>query len=232
MYKVGWFYENDQINTDINPVDPKSRPLQATASDILGLEYKEVIPKIIKPERPNRYGKKFVCFSPHASASAKYWHNEQGWQTVINYIKNVLGYEVVMISKEQYDSNWETSKLPGNKKFENIIDATGDFPIEERMADLLNCEFFIGVGSGLSWLAWALGKQVIMISGFSDVWAEFETNCARIINKEVCNSCFNNFKLDAGDWNWCPAHKDTPRHFECTKKIPSSWVIDAINQIK
>ena len=71
-----------------------------------------------------------------------------------------------------------------------------------------------------------------MISGFSDVWAEFETNCARIINKEVCNSCFNNFKLDAGDWNWCPAHKDTPRHFECTKKIPSSWVIDAINQIK
>jgi len=232
MYRVGWFYENDQINTDVNPLDPKSRPLQATASDILGLEYKEVIPKIIKPERPNRYGKKFVCFSPHASASAKYWHNEQGWQTVINYIKNVLGYEVVMISKEQYNSSWETSKLPGNKKFEGIIDATGDFPIEERMADLLNCEFFIGVGSGLSWLAWALGKQVIMISGFSDVWAEFETNCARIINKEVCNSCFNNFKLDAGDWNWCPAHKDTPRHFECTKKIPSSWVIDAINQIK
>ena len=136
-----------------------------------------------------------------------------------------------MISKEKYDSDWETSKLPGNKKFEGIIDATGDFPIEERMADLLNCEFFIGVGSGLSWLAWALGKKVIMISGFSDTWAEFETNCTRIINKDVCNSCFNNFKLDAGDWNWCPAHKDTPRHFECTKQIPATWVVDAINQI-
>ena len=45
-----------------------------------------------------------------------------------------------MISKEQYDINWETSKLPGNKKFENIIDDTGDFPIEERMAYLLNFE--------------------------------------------------------------------------------------------
>ena len=88
MYKVGWFYDGDKINLDHNPVDPKSRPLQATASDILGLEYKEVVPKIIKPERPNRYGKKFVCFSPHASASAKYWHNEQGWQAIINYIKN------------------------------------------------------------------------------------------------------------------------------------------------
>jgi autotransporter strand-loop-strand O-heptosyltransferase len=231
MYKVGWFYDKDVINLDHNPVDPKSRPLQATASDILGLEYKEIVPKIIKPERPNRYGKKFVCFSPHASASAKYWHNEQGWQAVINYIKNVLGYEVVMISKEKYNDNWETSKLPGNKKFEGIIDATGDFPIEERMADLLNCEFFIGVGSGLSWLAWALNKKVIMISGFSDVWAEFETNCTRIINKKVCNSCFNNFKLDAGDWNWCPAHKDTPRHFECTKQIPATWVVDAINQL-
>lgn len=231
MYKVGWFYENDIISLNHNPIDPKSRPLQATASDILGLEYKEVVPKINKPNKPNRYGKKFVCFSPHASASAKYWHNEQGWQTVINYIKNVLGYEVVMISKEFYESEWETNKLPGNKKFEGIIDATGDFPIEERMVDLLNCEFYIGVGSGLSWLAWALDKQVIMISGFSDEWAEFKTKMSRIINKDVCNSCFNNFRLDAGDWNWCPAHKDTPRHFECTKQIPSSWVVDAINQL-
>ena len=232
MYKVGWFYDGDKINLDHNPVDPKSRPLQATASDILGLEYKEVVPKINKPNKPNRYGKKFVCFSPHASASAKYWHNDTGWQTVINYIKNVLGYEVVMISKEFYESEWETNKLPGNKKFEGIIDATGDFPIEERMADLLNCEFYIGVGSGLSWLAWALDKQVIMISGFSDEWAEFKTKMSRIINKDVCNSCFNNFRLDAGDWNWCPAHKDTPRQFECTKKIPATWVVDAINQIK
>ena len=232
MYQVGWFYDDQKIKLDHNPVDPKSRPLQATASDILGLEYKEVIPKINKPNKPNRYGKKFVCFSPHASASAKYWHNDTGWQTVINYIKNVLGYEVVMISKEFYGSDWETSKLPGNKRFEGIIDATGDFPIEERMADLLNCEFYIGVGSGLSWLAWALNKHVIMISGFSDTWAEFETQCTRIINKDVCNSCFNNFKLDAGDWNWCPAHKDTPRQFECTKQIPATWVVDAINQIK
>jgi len=232
MYKVGWFYDGNKINLDHNPVDPKSRPLQATASDILGLEYKEVVPKINKPNKPNRYGKKFVCFSPHASASAKYWHNDTGWQTIINYIKNVLGYEVVMISKEKYDSDWETNKLPGNKKFEGIIDATGDFPIEERMADLLNCEFYIGVGSGLSWLAWALDKQVIMISGFSDEWAEFKTKMSRIINKDVCNSCFNNFRLDAGDWNWCPAHKDTPRQFECTKKIPATWVVDAINQIK
>jgi autotransporter strand-loop-strand O-heptosyltransferase len=231
MYKIGWFYDGDKINLDHNPVDPKSRPLQATASDILGLEYKEVVPKINKPNKPNRYGKKFVCFSPHASASAKYWHNDTGWQTIINYIKNVLGYEVVMISKEKYDSDWETSKLPGNKKFEGIIDATGDFPIEERMADLLNCEFYIGVGSGLSWLAWALDKQVIMISGFSDEWAEFKTKMSRIINKDVCNSCFNNFRLDAGDWKWCPAHKDTPRQFECTKKIPATWVVDAINQL-
>jgi autotransporter strand-loop-strand O-heptosyltransferase len=231
MYQVGWFYDDQKIKLDSNPVDPKSRPLQATASDILGLEYKEVVPKINKPNKPNRYGKKFVCFSPHASASAKYWHNDTGWQTIINYIKNVLGYEVVMISKEKYDSDWETSKLPGNKKFEGIIDATGDFPIEERMVDLLNCEFYIGVGSGLSWLAWSLDKQVIMISGFSDEWAEFKTKMSRIINKDVCNSCFNNFRLDAGDWKWCPAHKDTPRQFECTKKIPATWVVDAINQL-
>jgi hypothetical protein len=36
-----------------------------------------------------------------------------------------------MISKEKYDDAWETAKFPQNKKFENIIDATGDHPIED-----------------------------------------------------------------------------------------------------
>ena len=67
-----------------------------------------------------------------------------------------------------------------------------------------------------------------MISGFSSEWTEFTTNVKRVINKDVCNSCFNNYKLDAGDWNWCPAHKDTPRQFECTRKISPESVIESI----
>ena len=50
----------------------------------------------------------------------------------------------------------------------------------------------------------------------------------KIINKNVCNSCFNNFKLDAGDWNWCPQNKGTTRQFECTKTISSEYVIQEL----
>lgn len=89
-------------------------------------------------------------------------------------------------------------------------------------------ELYIGVSSGLAWLTWALNKPTLMVSGFSSEWTEFSSKMTRIINKDVCNSCFNNHKLDAGDWDWCPSHKDTPRQFECTKKISPEIVIEGI----
>ena len=36
--------------------------------------------------------------------------------------------------------------------------------------------------------------------------------------------------LDAGDWEWCPDHKNTPRQFECTKSIKPEQVIESINK--
>ena len=230
MYKIGWFYENesDRLDGFQQPQDPKSIPLQQTATNILGLEYKEIIPRMDYQIKERPWEEKYICISPHASAGTKYWHHPTGWQTIINYINNVLGYKVVMISKEKYNDAWETNKLPLNKKFENIIDATGDHPIEDIINILHHSELYIGVSSGLAWLSWAIQKPVVMISGFSADWTEFTTNIQRIINKDVCNSCFNNYKLDAGDWNWCPVHKDTPRQFECTKKIKPETVIEGI----
>jgi hypothetical protein len=80
-------------------------------------------------------------------------------------------------------------------------------------------------------LAWAIGKNVVMISNFTNEDHEFVSNCIRITNPSVCNGCWNNpkFKFDKGDWNWCPEHKNTERHFECHKSIS---VDDVINGIK
>jgi len=231
MYEIGWYYDdNDNLDKFKQPYDPKQFPLQQTATNILGLEYKEVIPKIDYQVKDRPWKEKYICISPHASASAKYWHHPEGWQTIINYINNVLGYKVVMISKEKYNDNWETNKLPLQKKFENIIDATGNHPIEDIINILHHSEMYIGVSSGLAWLSWSIKNPVVLISGFSSDWTEFTSNVERIINKDVCNSCFNNFKLDAGDWNWCPVHKDTPRQFECTKKISPKAVIKGITR--
>ena len=102
-----------------------------------------------------------------------------------------------------------------------VIDRTGDLPIEDRISDLLQCEFFIGLGSGMSWLSWSLEVPTVMISGFSLPSMEFLDKTLRIINKNVCHGCFSNteHKFDRGDWWWCPVHKGTDRYFECTRTI-------------
>ena len=94
-------------------------------------------------------------------------------------------------------------------------------------------KFLIGLSSGLSWLAWAMGKHVVMISNFTSSDHEFTSNCTRITNRSVCSGCWNKpeFKFDKGDWNWCPEHIGTPRQFECHTSITSKMVIDKIQNL-
>jgi autotransporter strand-loop-strand O-heptosyltransferase len=96
---------------------------------------------------------------------------------------------------------------------------------------MASCEFFVGLGSGLSWLAWACELPVVLISGFSEEYSETTLDTYRVINKNVCTGCFNRYRLNASDWNWCPDHQNTERQFECTKEITSQMVIDKINEV-
>lgn len=219
MYKIGWFYKDGEFDVARNPHEFKKQPLQKTSSDILGLEYKETKPIIRKPKVEK---KKKVGIGLHSTCQAKYWNNPSGWQSVVEYL-NGLGYEVVLYSRENdgYMGNYHPT---GITKFESGS-------IERLIEDLLTCEFFVGLGSGLSWLAWSLDLPVVLISGFSEEYSETVSNTYRVINKNVCNGCFNNHRLDSGDWNWCPVHKGTERQFECTKQISPEMVINKINQI-
>jgi autotransporter strand-loop-strand O-heptosyltransferase len=219
MYRLGWFYDGDNINFTMNPRDFRTIPLQQTASDILGLEYNEVKPKLNLPNIPK---KKKVGIGIHSTAQAKYWNNPTGWQEVVNYLNN-LGYEVMVYSREE-------DGYMGNKQPHGVTKFCGG-SIQEVINDLASCELFIGLGSGLSWLAWACKLPVVLISGFSEKFAEMEKDCYRVINENVCHGCFNRDRLDAGDWNWCPILKGTDRQFECTKKITSEMVINKVNKI-
>jgi len=219
MYKIGWFYKDGEFDVAKNPSDFKKLPLQKTASDILGLDYKETRPllNIPKVER-----KKKVGFGLHSTCQAKYWNNPTGWQEVVDYL-NSLGYEVILYSRENdgYMGNFHPK---GITKFE-----AGS--TERLIEDMASCEFFVGLGSGLSWLAWSLKLPVVLISGFSEEYSETILDTYRVINKSVCNGCFNRHRLNASDWNWCPDHQGTERQFECTKNITSQMVIDKINQV-
>lgn len=219
-YRLGYFDPNDR---NLAPIDNRTINLQKTASDILGLEYVDIRSKAVVKNKTRPLSEKYVCISTSSTAGAKHWQNNGGWQKTVDYL-NLMGYKVVVIQKEPLnymDLKGLTNVLhPETKTLDDAINW------------LTNCEFFIGLGSGISWLAWSLNKKVVLISGFSKKFAEFETPY-RIINESVCNGCWNNqtHKFNPGDWNWCPEHKNTSRQFECTKQITFDMVKEQINKL-
>jgi autotransporter strand-loop-strand O-heptosyltransferase len=221
-YKIGWFSGGNLKmpwggDRNIQPNNYITIPLQQTITDILGLNYKEIKPKITIPNMKRPIEEKYVVIAEHSTANAKHWHYKNGWQTIVNYL-NSMGLKVMVISKQ-------------GTTLQKIKNETGDQSLEKRINQIYHSEFMIGVGSGLSWLAWATGKKVVMISGFSKPFCEFK-DCIRIFNDKVCNGCFNDtrYVFDRGKWNWCPAHENTDRMFECTKTITPEMVIQEIEK--
>ena len=230
MFVIGWHYNGGKINYNRNRSNFRLLPLQQTATDILNLPAAEIRPKLAINQLNTNIPSPYVVIAPHGSAHSKYWNHPGGWQKVIDFLKSI-GYNVVIITKEKLGDPWHDSKLGGT--LINVIDKTGDLPLDDRIADILNCDLFIGIGSGLSWVSWALGVKTMLISGFSEPYSEFG-DCIRIHteNESICSGCYNKFKLDAGEWDWCPMHIDNPeRIFECSKSIEPERVIKEISKI-
>ena len=205
--------EANGINSprDKHPRDWRTIPLGAIAADQLGIEYRETKPWLAKEFLEKRpLTKKTVCIATESTAQAKYWNHPTGWQDLIDGLHS-RDIDVLYVSKE------ETS-LRGVEHIPDLVEAARAI----RGAGL-----FIGISSGLSWLAWALDVKVCMISGFTWEFVEFDCDI-RIINKSVCSGCWTWAEFDRGDWNWCPQWKGTDRHFECTKTIEPARVLDEI----
>lgn len=222
MYTIGLFYNEDgSVNTLKNLKDPKSVTMQQMASDILGFSKREIKPKLKQRVVKKGDNVKQVTIAIHGTAQSKYWNNPNGWQEVVDWL-NGRGYSVKLLSKEG-------DNYMGNKTPNGVIQHPSG-PIEGVMDEMLKSEAFIGIGSGLSWLSWALDVPTVLISGFSYKWAEMD-DCIRIASpRGKCEGCFNRIRLDAGDWNWCPDHKGTERQFECTKSITSEIVINELEK--
>jgi autotransporter strand-loop-strand O-heptosyltransferase len=220
MYRLGWFYENDVPNYDKNKTDFTKIPLQQAATDIFGLDYEEIRPRIKKTE-PMKSERPYICIANHSTAQSKYWNNPTGWQELVDYVKS-KGYDVYLLSKE-------SDGFMGNKNPDGVIKVDGK-SLEEISSILLGSKLFVGLGSGLSWLSWALNVPTVLISGFSEPYQEMQS-VYRVINESVCHGCFARHTFDKGDWNWCPDHKGTERQFECTKSITFDMVKPKLDMI-
>lgn len=178
IYAQYYIGTSNEENEKYTPLRTGSDPLQKTACDILGLEYQEIRPDLenLVANTNRKIKEKYVCISEFGSDNKKMWKEGlDGWQKVVDFL-NKHGYKVVVISKEK-------------TQLKNIIDLTGNYSIYDRMIDLYHSEFFIGVSSGLSWLAWSVNKHVMLISDVTPINHEFLSNCTRI-------SCNNLDKVD------------------------------------
>lgn len=209
MYKIGWFYDSNK-----EPVLPNTIPLQQAATNILGLDYTEIRPEIIGKEE-SVVVMPYVTIATNSTAGCKFWTRE-GWQEVINYLHGE-GYLVFNTSKE-------------SNPFDNCQTLV-DTSLPRTMSAIYNSKFFIGLSSGLSWLAWALETPVIMISNFTEEGHEF--SCHRVTNTNVCHGCWNDpqFKFDRGNWTWCPINEGTDNQFICHTSITSEMVIKEIKKL-
>jgi autotransporter strand-loop-strand O-heptosyltransferase len=206
MVEFGWFWENDK-----EPEHPATIPLQKAASNIVALDFKEIQPRIAFTPSESPIENKYICISTRSTSQCKHWYY---WKELIIDLKE-MGYRVIEMSQEADDNGAEFLE---DKSLANVMNY------------LHHAELFIGLSSGISWLNWGIGKKTIMISNFTTPDHEFQSNCVRLINKDVCNGCWNNpvFKFNKGDWNWCPEHEETPRHFECHKSITKDRVLETI----
>lgn len=222
-YYMGLFFKGD---VDNQPIDFRYIGLHRTAGYILNVDPADIPPRF-NLSAPRKIKEKYVVIAAQSSSQAKYWNNPFGWLKTIEFLKE-NGYRVLCIDKEKVHGtglNW--NYIPYGAE-----DFTGDIPLQERINLIKDADFFIGLSSGLSWLAWGCKVPVLMISGFTHPTNEFATPY-RVINYHACHSCWNDMRedFDHYDFLWCPRHKGTERHFECTRLISPDQVINTIKKI-
>lgn len=204
------------------PDDSRRWSPYMSAKAILGLHH-TAKPIHYYPTASRQVHERYVCIAVQASGIMKRWLYPDGWDIVVEYLKS-LGYRVLCIdgANKVVENGYEITMPAGAEDF------TGMHPLMERINLLAYADFFIGLGSGLSWLADACNIPVVLISGFSLPIGEFDTPY-RVYNQLVCHGCYNDVKV-----NWkeiCPYHRGTEREFECSKLITPLQVVQAIDRL-
>ena len=206
VYRIGWF-RKDNTWQDFNrhPNQPNLVPLQQAATDILGLDFKELNHGIDFKKEEHPIKKKYVAFGPNATAGCKEW-DYNNWVSLSKMIKE-LGYEVITLTQKPFH-------------IDGVINIWQE-PLSEVANYLYHAEAFVGLGSGLSWFNWALGNHTFMVNGFARPEHEFTSNVTRIYNDNTCIFCWNDevFVFEGGDWDWCPVYKGTKKQHICQRSI-------------
>ena len=193
---------------------------------------------------PPQIKSKYVVIGVHSTAQFKYWNHPQGknvqssspnWELLTKMLKK-KGYTVLCFEKNEFYGGTGQTIINGlPKSSNNKIGKSW----EEIISHLKHAKLFIGLSSGLTWLAHSLNTPVCMIANFTKDYNEIGLECEdyiRITNPDVCHGCMNavgdKYTFDSNNWNWCPEHEGTAREFECHKSIIPQEVFNILLEEK
>lgn len=222
-YRIGLFFGGNDTH---QPIDFRQTGFHRIAGHILGVDPREEAPRL-NLSAARTITEPYVCIAVQSTSQAKFWNNGHGWAEVVAHLKS-LGYRVLCIDREaRTGRGFVWNHIPYGAE-----DFTGNLPLQQRVDLLRHASFFIGLASGLSWLAWAAQIPVVLISGFSLPGAEFYTPW-RVFSSHGCSGCWDSLHetFDHQDFFWCPRHKGTDRQFECTRLITGKQVCGVTDRL-
>ena len=247
-YRIGMFYGTKEKDDYYNqPIDYRICGLSNIAAHILGISYDDIVNYQNEKPRINKkalYDKDkliadlgikrhYIVIATKTTCYAKHWLNPYGWNDVIEHFQN-KGYDIVCIDRDTVTVGTEKENPSHFAAFTtppNCINDVGNKPLMERLSVIYYADAFVGLSSGLSWLAWLTDTPVVMISNFTAPHNEFYTPY-RVMNLGVCNSCWNDGKekFINSDFFYCPRHRNDKKAWECQRMITSKLVIDTIEK--
>jgi autotransporter strand-loop-strand O-heptosyltransferase len=211
-------YANVQVDTQIT-VGYKREDYMHT---INGLFYAAkdtfLLPQETLPGRPpvkykeRTVEKNKVTIAPESLKIIARWDVTNGWQDVVDYLRKE--------SIDVYNVSYEDLV-----NLNEVINYNGFDDINVAIDHIVSSRFFIGLSSGLAWLAWAYEVPVVMIAGFTKEQNEFD--CYRVNSKIGCSGCFNIFTEVKSS---CPIFYGTPRENECHRLITPLMVIEKVKE--
>lgn len=179
---------------------------------ILNVEYKKI--QKLKCTESIDFGGKYITYSEKASSKMKEWNNPKQLKKVIEYIQS-LGFKVVNIDIKPYIKNIPDVIYLNDK----------NYSLQDKVNIISGSTFFLGLPSGLSWLAWACYVPTIVFGGFCLPICEYE-NPYRIISTDFCFGCWN-----YRDQIYCSFDNDKNKFAICNKSITAKQIISTIDKL-
>ena len=179
---------------------------------------------LFKKQRPLQG--KYVCIAVQSTTQAKYWNHPGAWDELCRMLRK-KGLTPVCIDKDfSFGIQGHFNEAPSKAVKKNGLS------LEDTINYLYHCEMFIGLSSGLSWLAQGLQKPTVIISNVTSKDHEYiDERTLRIYEESVCHGCFHKYPFNSGDWLWCPVYRnDEARRFICTKAITPESVMQQIEE--